>query len=63
MDADAPHPHCPFCGLPMHFARPAPDVSAHRVLQAFDCRWCGVVLNVAPGAETLQLAAPPLTPG
>jgi hypothetical protein len=63
MDADAPHPHCPFCGLPMHFARPAPDVSAHRVLQAFDCRWCGVVLNVAPGVETLQLAAPPLAPG
>jgi transposase-like protein len=55
MDSDAPHPHCPFCGLPMHAKRRAPDVCC--TLQAFDCKWCGVVLNVSPQAEILELAA------
>jgi transposase-like protein len=58
MDTDAPHPHCPFCGLPMHFARSRSDAPASEILQSFDCKWCGVVLNVLPHAEALQLAAP-----
>jgi len=60
MDTDAPHPHCPFCGLPMHFAH-APS-AAVETLQAFDCKWCGVVLNVSPRAEVLQLATPRVCP-
>jgi hypothetical protein len=56
MDMDAPHPHCPFCGLPMHFARAASDQAVADLLHAFDCRWCGVVLNVSPQAEVLQIA-------
>jgi hypothetical protein len=59
MDSDAPHPHCPFCGLPMHATRRAPDPKTmHCILQAFDCKWCGVVLNVTPQVEILELAAP-----
>jgi transposase-like protein len=58
MDTDSPHPHCPFCGLPMHFRRGDPNVDVDSVLTAFDCKWCGVVLNVSPRAEVLQLAAP-----
>jgi len=30
----------------MHAKRRAPDVCC--TLQAFDCKWCGVVLNVSP---------------
>lgn len=57
MDSDAPHPHCPFCGLPMQFNRAGAN-SINSVFAAFDCKGCGVVLNVTPGAEILQLAAP-----
>jgi len=57
MDSDAPRPHCPFCGLPMQFSRAGAN-SKNSVFAAFDCKWCGVVLNVTPGAESLQLAAP-----
>jgi len=53
MDSDAPHPHCPFCGLPMQFNR----AGANSVFAAFDCKWCGVVLNVTPHAEAIQLAS------
>jgi hypothetical protein len=59
MDMDAPHPHCPFCGLPMRTIRARPDMIAQRVMPAFDCHWCGVVLNVSPQAEILELAARP----
>jgi transposase-like protein len=59
MDTDAPHPHCPFCGLPMHFTR-TPSATAE-TSQTFDCKWCGVALNVSPRAEVLQLAT--FTPG
>jgi transposase-like protein len=58
MDTDSPHPHCPFCGLPMQFKRPNPSLTADSVFAAFDCKWCSVVLNVSPRAEVLQLAAP-----
>jgi hypothetical protein len=58
MDTDSPHPHCPFCGLPMHFRRTNPGVETASVLTAFDCKWCGVTLNVSPRAEVVQLAAP-----
>jgi hypothetical protein len=58
MDADAPHPHCPFCGLPMQIVRAGHDARAHSFLHSFDCNGCGVVLNVSPRAEVLQLAAP-----
>jgi len=60
MDTDAPHPHCPFCGLAMQFKRPDPRTAS--VLAAFDCLWCGVVLRVSPRAEVLELAAPALVP-
>jgi hypothetical protein len=63
MDADAPHPHCPFCGLRMQIVRPERDRRAHGFLHSFDCTWCGVVLNVTPGAEVLELASPALAPG
>jgi hypothetical protein len=33
------------------------------VFASFDCRWCGVVLNVSPRAEVLELASPALAPG
>jgi hypothetical protein len=33
------------------------------VLASFDCKWCGVVLNVSPRAEILELASPALAPG
>jgi hypothetical protein len=60
MDSDAPHPHCPFCGLPMH-AKPADKYSIMDCTrQAFDCRWCGVMLNVSAQTEILELAAPAL---
>jgi transposase-like protein len=61
MDADAPHPHCPFCGLPMQFRRTAPNNPGF-VFPSFDCNWCGVVLNVSPRAEVLELAASALAP-
>ena len=57
MDSDAPHPHFPFCGLPMQFDR-ARSNSKNSLFATFDCKWCGVVLNVTPRAEILQLAAP-----
>lgn len=60
MDTDSPHPHCPFCGLPMHFRRPDSSAGIASALTAFDCRWCGVALNVSPCAEVVQLTAPPL---
>jgi hypothetical protein len=63
MDTDAPHPHCPFCGLAMQFKRADPKAAIASVLAAFDCNWCGVVLRVSPGAEVLELAAPALVPG
>jgi len=56
MDTDSPHPHCPFCGLPMHFRRTVPKDNLGSVFPTFECNWCGVVLNVSPGAEVLQLA-------
>jgi hypothetical protein len=56
MDADAPHPHCPFCGLSMQFRRPSSNDGS--VFPCFDCNWCGVVLNVLPRAEILELASP-----
>ena len=62
MDADSPHPHCPFCGLPMQFRRTAPKDNLGSVFPSFDCNWCGVVLNVSPRAEVLELAAPALAP-
>jgi hypothetical protein len=62
MDADAPHPHCPFCGLPMQVKRAALTGEAGSVFAGFDCKWCGVVLNVSPRAETLELASPALAP-
>ncbi len=62
MDADAPHPHCPFCGLPMQFKRSALNGNAGSVFASFDCNWCGVVLNVSPRAEVLELASPALAP-
>ena len=63
MDADAPHPHCPFCGLPMQLRRsPAKDNLGSTYL-SFDCNWCGVVLNVSPRAEALELASSALAPG
>ena len=62
MDADAPYPHCPFCGLPMQFRRTASQDNLGSVFPSFDCNWCGVVLNVSPRAEVLELAAPALTP-
>jgi hypothetical protein len=58
MDTDSPHPHCPFCGLPMHFRRPNSSAGTASVLTVFDCKWCGVALNVSPRAEVVQLAAP-----
>jgi transposase-like protein len=63
MDADAPHPHCPFCGLPMQFQRKGSKSALDTVLASFDCKWCGVVLSVSPRAEILQLASPALAPG
>jgi hypothetical protein len=33
------------------------------VFPSFDCNWCGVVLNVSPRAEVLELASPALAPG
>jgi hypothetical protein len=57
MDKDAPHPHCPFCGLPMHVIRARPGALSQSVMPAFDCRWCGVVLNVSAQAEAIELAA------
>ena len=56
MDSDAPHPHCPFCGLPMQISRAGAN-SVNSVFAAFDCKWCGVVLNVMPHAEVIQLAS------
>jgi len=60
MDTDSPHPHCPFCGLPMQIVRPGRDGRADTFLYSFDCKWCGVALNVSPRAEVVQLAAPAL---
>jgi transposase-like protein len=57
MDSDAPHPHCPFCGLPMQIVRDGHNARAHSFLHSFDCKWCGVVLNVSPRAEVIQLAS------
>jgi transposase-like protein len=62
MDADAPHPHCPFCGLPMRFRRPPSNDGLGSVFPSFDCNWCGVVLNVSARAEILELASPALAP-
>jgi transposase-like protein len=62
MDADAPHPHCPFCGLPMQFKRAALTDEVGSIFASFDCKWCGVALNVSPRAETLELASPALAP-
>jgi len=58
MDADAPHPHCPFCGLPMQLRRTPSKDNLGSVFPSFDCKWCGVVLNVSPRAEVLQLVTP-----
>jgi transposase-like protein len=63
MDADAPHPHCPFCGLAMQPTKTGSKGAVHTVFAAFDCKWCGVVLNVSPRAEVLELASPTLAPG
>jgi transposase-like protein len=63
MDADAPHPHCPFCGLSMQFKRTALKGQIDSVFASFDCKWCGVVLKVSPRAEVLELASPALAPG
>jgi transposase-like protein len=58
MDTDSPHPHCPFCGLPMQSVSAGRYARAQSVLHAFDCKWCGIVLNVSPQAEVVQLATP-----
>ena len=58
MDIDAPCPRCPFCGLPMRFR-----FSEHSTLQTFDCNRCGVVLNIPPQADVLEIAAPALARG
>jgi hypothetical protein len=63
MDTDAPHPHCPFCGLPMQLRRTGSKDNLGSVFPSFDCHWCGVVLNASPRAEVLELASPALTPG
>jgi transposase-like protein len=63
MDADAPHPHCPFCGLPMQFKRTGSKGAVDTVFARFECKWCGVVLNASPRAEVLELASPILGPG
>jgi transposase-like protein len=63
MDADAPHPHCPFCGLSMQFRRTRAKDNLSSVFPSFDCKWCGVVLKVSPRAEVLELASPALAPG
>jgi hypothetical protein len=63
MDTDAPHPHCPFCGLPMQFKRTDSGGAVNAGFAAFDCKWCGVVLSVSPRAEVLELASPALAPG
>jgi hypothetical protein len=47
----------------MHFQRTHRDGTLGSTLAAFDCKWCGVVLRVAPQAEFLELAAPALVPG
>jgi len=61
MDTDSPHPHCPFCGLPMHFRRMnSSAATTASVLTAFDCKWCGVTLDVSPRAEVVKVAAPAL---
>jgi hypothetical protein len=60
MDTDSPHPHCPFCGLPMQVVPPERNAHAQSFLYSFDCKWCGVALNVSPRAEVVQLAASPL---
>jgi hypothetical protein len=56
MDTDSPRPHCPFCGLPMQFRRTVPKDTLGSIFPSFECNWCGVVLNVSPRAEVLQLA-------
>jgi hypothetical protein len=45
----------------MQIMRPGGDARAHSFLHSFDCKWCGVVLNVSPRAEVVQLAAPALS--
>jgi transposase-like protein len=57
MDTDAPHPHCPFCGLAMQFKRTSPNFGAQPALQTFVCNWCGVVLNIPPQAAS-EIATP-----
>ena len=59
---DAPHLHCPFCGLQMQSRRTASKDNLGSVFPSFDCNWCGVVLNVSPRAEVLELASPALAP-
>jgi hypothetical protein len=56
MDNDSPHPHCPFCGNPMQFARSVLNFGAQSALPAFDCKECGVVLRGPPGAESFRIA-------
>jgi transposase-like protein len=62
MDADAPHPHCPFCGLAMQLRHTPSNDNLSSVFPSFDCNWCGVVLNVSPRAEVLEIASPALAP-
>jgi hypothetical protein len=47
----------------MHFKRAEPGATVGSIFPAFDCKWCGVVLRVSPGAEVLVLATPALVPG
>ncbi len=63
MDTDSPHPHCPFCGLSMQFRRTPVKDNLGSVFPSLDCKWCGVVLNVSPRAEVLELASSVLALG
>jgi hypothetical protein len=59
MDLDAPHPRCPFCGMPMQFKRTSPNYGARDPLHTFDCSQCNAILNIAPEADG-QMAIRPI---
>jgi hypothetical protein len=46
----------------MQFRRTPSKDNLSSVFPSFDCNWCGVVLNVSPHAEVLELASPALAP-
>jgi hypothetical protein len=47
----------------MQFRRPPAKGNLSSTLPSFERNWCGVVLNVSPHAEVLELASPALAPG